>query len=159
AIDSQRPDFACVVVAVDVGTLESRQPVGLIDVAAGDGAEVAVGMLDDRYRERPRPLLPLGTEWVSPLVDAPAVIAATLDKIDHRPQLLPHLAAPESSPAVEAELPHLSMPERPDLAPGAGSPDERIVSRNRVGAISLGTIHVDAKDGAEQVAEVLTGLE
>ena len=116
-------------------------------------------MLHDWCRERPRPLLPFGPKWVAPLIDAPAVVATALDEIDHLPQVLPHFAGPEPFLPVEAKLPHLPMAKRPDLASGAGSRDEWIVLGNRVGAVPLGMIHVDAKDRTEHVAEVLTGRE
>ena len=127
AVDPQRPELAGIIIAVDIGAFELGQAVGFEDIATGDGPEIAVGMLHQRRGELARPLLPLGPEGVLPFIDAPAVIATTLDEVDHLPEVLPHLAGPEASLPVEAELPDLSMSERPDLSPGARRVDERIV--------------------------------
>src|SRR5262249_13192180 len=106
------------------------------------------------------PLLALRAEGVATLHHAPAVVAAFLDPVNHLPEVLPHLAAPQRARLfVEAVLPRLAQAVGVDLRPGALRRAEGVVLRDGVVLTRVGLIHVDAQQRAEQVAEVLAGLE
>ena len=155
----ERPELARVVVTVDVGPLQFGKPIRLTDVSARDRPEVAVRMLDDRGHELARSLRTFGPEWVFALVDAPAIVAPLLDEIDHLPQVLSDLTCPQPLLVVEAELPNLTMPERPDLTARIGLRHERVVLWNRIWPRAVGMIDVDAQDRAEQIGKVLSRLQ
>src|SRR5437879_4269352 len=117
-------------------------------------------MLDDRREDRRRPLLAFGPEGVRAFLHAPAVVAAALDLVDHLPQVLADLAAPQvPGLAVEAELPRLPQAVGVDLRPGPFGLDEGVVFGNGVSEAAVGPVDVDTQDAAEQVADVLAGLQ
>src|SRR5262249_32596616 len=151
--------LAGVIVAVEIRAFELGQAVGFVNIAAGDGAKVAVRMLNDGHGEFPWAFFAFGPEGGFALHDAPPVVAPALNEPDHLPKILPHFAAPESFLTVEAEFPNLSMTERPDFAPSARRVDERIILGNGVRALAIGMVHVDAQNRAEQVTEILTRVE
>src|SRR5689334_12428835 len=90
-------------------------------------------MFNNRLENRRGALLAIGTERMRALVDAPAVVSAAFDSVDRFPQILADLAGPEvAGLPVEAELPRLPKPVRPQLRPCACRPGEGIVLRNAV---------------------------
>src|SRR5262249_21360697 len=101
----------------------------------------------------------LGPERVRPLHHAPAIVAAALDAVDHFPQVLANLADPQvAGSPIKAVPPRLAQPIGPHLAPRPLLADEGIVLRNPIALFRIGFIHIDAKDRAGQVAEVLPGM-
>ena len=67
------------------------------------------------------PLPSLGLEGVEALADAPAVVAAVLDPMDHLPEVLADVAGPElTGLAVEAELPDVPQADAVDLGRPVG---------------------------------------
>src|SRR5262249_55110169 len=132
----------------------------VVDVAAGQRAELGVVVLDDRRDDRRRPFLAQRAERVTALHDAPAVVAALLDAVDRFPEVLADLAGPQiAGGAVEAVLPRLPQAVRIHLRPRALHGDERVVLRDGVLPAAFLMIDVDAQDRAEQVAEVLPRLQ
>ncbi len=156
----QHPDFAGVVVAVDIGAAQLRQPRAVVDPAAGERAEVGVRMLDEGLQNRRRALGSLRAEGMAPFAHAPAVVAPLLDDAHHFPQVLPDFARPKiARRRVEAELPHLAVPVRPDFGPRIGDADERIVGGDRVFALVGRVVDVDPQHRAQQISQVLAGLQ
>ena len=81
-----------------------------------------------------RALPALGLERVETFANAPAVVAAILDQVDHFPQVLADVAGPEfAGLAVEAEFPDVSQADAVDL----GCPVGRTSASRRAG-LSLG---------------------
>src|SRR4051794_18642388 len=81
--------------------------------------------------------------------------AAARQVVDLLPRVLPHVADDEvARAAVEREAPRVAQAERVDLAPRAGTPDERVVARHAVRP-SAGGPRIDAQDLPQQRAEVL----
>src|SRR5262249_13614485 len=133
AVVAHPPDPAGVEVAVEVGPREVLQALAAVDVAARQAAELGVRVFEDGRQDRRRPLLAVRAEGVVALHDRPAVVAALLDAVDHFPQVLPDLAAPQLTRlAVEAELPRLPQAVGPDLRAGAFGANERVVLRHAV---------------------------
>src|SRR4051812_47284554 len=95
ALGAQSPDPAGIEVAVDIGAHEVRQPAAAVNIAAGQAAEIGMRMLDHGREDGRWSFLALGPEGVIALVDAPAVIAAPLDLVDHLPEVLTNLAHPQ----------------------------------------------------------------
>src|SRR5262249_58362126 len=76
---AKRPDAAGVVVAIDVLVSQILELFAVVNIAAGDGAEVGVIVLDDRHENRRWPARPLGAKRMAAFQNAPAVVAAALD--------------------------------------------------------------------------------
>ena len=123
---AQAPDPAAVEVAVDVDADQRGDLLAAVDVTAGDAqaaigpvAGRGVGILDDRRLDlggRVGPLPALGLERVETLPDAPAVVAAVLDAVDHLPEVLSDVAGPQlAGLAVEAELPDVPQADAINL--------------------------------------------
>src|SRR5262249_38069393 len=144
AVVAQAPDAAGVEVAVDVGAGQVGQALAVVNVAAGQAAEVRVRVLGDRRQDRRRPLGAFRAEGVCALVDAPAVVAALLDLQDALPQVLADLADPQLARGpVEAHLPRLPHAVGPDFRAGALHAHERVVLGDAVGLALVGVIDVD----------------
>src|SRR5262249_38109057 len=143
---AELPDTAGVVIAVGVGSLQFRQALAVIDIAACDRAELRMRMLDRRRQDRRWAALAGRPEGMRPLDDAPAIVAAFFDPQDHVPQVLADLAGPQVALPVEIELPRLPDPIGIDLRPGLLVIDEGIVGGDRVGPILPRMVHVDAND-------------
>src|SRR5262249_9634635 len=143
---AERPDFAGVEITVNVSAFQLLQPLAVVDVAAGERAELGVVVFDDRLEDGRRPLLAFGAEGVAAFRDAPAVVSALLNLVDHLPQILTDLAAPQiASLLVEAVLPRLTQAVGPDLAAGALVLDEGVVLGDGITPVLLGAIDVDAQ--------------
>ena len=90
------------------------------------------------------------------LARVPPVIAALGDDVHFLVLVLPDVACVQLAGApIERHAPDVAEAVRPDLRARAVDADERIVLRDAVGAIALGTIDVDAQDLREQRAQVL----
>ena len=152
------PDAAGGPVAVDVGPDQVGQAGAAVDPAAGERAGLAVGVLGGRRQDRVGARLALGDEDVAPLGEAPAVVAPLLDQVDLLPEVLAVLADPELARlAVEAQPPGIAQAVGPDLGPGAGAIDERVVLGHAVVPARVGMIDVDPQHGRQQVVEGLAG--
>ena len=152
------PDAAGGPVAVDVGPDQLGQAGAAVDPAAGERAGLAVGVLGGRRRDRVGARLALGVEDVAPLGEAPAVVGPLLDQVDLLPEVLAVLADPELARlAVEAQPPGIAQAVGPELGPGAGAVDERVVLRHAVVPARVGVIDVDPQHGRQQVVEGLAG--
>ena len=80
--------------------------------------------------------------------------------IDHLPQLPTHVADPEiAGAAVDAHAPRVAEAVGPDFRAGAGCLHERVVGRHSVGLARVLVIDVDAENGRQQVADILSGVE
>src|SRR5437867_3915907 len=85
-------------------------------------------MFHYRLENRRRPFLAFGPEIVGAFHDRPAVIAALFDLVDHLPQILADLAAPDvAGLAVEAVAPQLPQAIGVDFGAGAFPFDERVI--------------------------------
>src|SRR5690242_13058970 len=105
----------------------------MINVAAGDAAELDMRMLDDRLEDRRRSQLALRPKRMRGFAHAPAVVAAALDSQNRFPQILADFAGPQIAAfGIEAELPRLPQAIGPDLGPRSGQADKGIVFRNAV---------------------------
>src|SRR5262249_44337558 len=92
------------------------------------------------------------------LVDAPAVVAAALDHMDHFPQVLAHVADPEvSGRAVQTHAPGIAQTESPQLRARPLNLEERIVLGHGIALARIGTIDVNPQDARAEVAQVLSG--
>src|SRR6266581_1422753 len=94
----------------------------------------------------------------------PAVVLASARarrlKVDLLPGVLPDVAGPQvAGLAVERVPPGVTQAVRPDLRPGAGAPDERIVLRHEIRAVrrdrAVGLPRLDPQHLAEQRPERL----
>src|SRR5262245_21005994 len=114
AVVAQTPDPPGVEVAVNVRSHEFRQALAAINKPAGKRTKIGVRVFDDRRQDRRRPFLAFGPEWVCSLLNAPAVVPAFFNLVDHLPQVLAHLACPQvAGLTVEAVLPRLPEPVGP----------------------------------------------
>ena len=119
-------------------------------------------MGDHRRRDRIRPPAPIPRHRLRPFHDAPAVVAAALDEVDHLPQFPADIRDPQPSGVVEGHPPRVSQPVRPHLAAGSRHADERVVDGDRIGAGRLvprgwlGTmVDVDPQHRREEILDRL----
>src|SRR5262249_19855255 len=109
--------------------------------------------------DRRRSAFALGPERVCSLHHAPAIVAAGLVPENLLPQVRPDLPAPQAAGTpIEVEPQGLTQPKRPHLARRPLLGDEGVVLRNPIALFRIGFVHIDAKDRAGQVAEVLAGV-
>src|SRR5262245_22452314 len=94
------------------------------------------------------------------LPDAPAIVAAILDPVDHLKEVLPDVPGPELARlSVEAELPDVAKADAIDLRrPVRMSlrPPSRVVHGNAIGLVSFGMIDINPEDRTEPVPGILT---
>jgi hypothetical protein len=91
------------------------------------------------------------------LEDAPAVVVALLDDLDHLVEVLADVAHPEvAGLGIERHPPRIPEAVRPQLAARAGNREERIVLGNGVAAARIGMFHVDPDHAGIQVAQILS---
>ena len=158
AVVPQGPDFAGLVVAVDVGSRELRQALAVVHKAAGDRGGLTVMMSDDGGRDRRGTGAALGEQNIVPFRRAPTVIAASFDEMDLLPLLPAHIAAPEvACGPVKTHFPRVAQPVGIDFGPRLRRCEKRIAGGDAIGLAAVRVVHVDAQDVAEQVAEVLPG--
>ena len=156
---AETPDSSGVIVPIDVGPDDFRQPLAAIDKASGDGAEIGVAVLDHGFQNGRRPQAAIGPEGVAPFLDAPAVVATRLDQVDHFPQVLAYFSGPEiSGLAVEVHLPDLAQAVSPDLRTGALAAHKGVVLGNPIGHSGIGVVDVDPQNGGQQVGDILSGI-
>src|SRR5580704_13768417 len=106
---SQAPHLAVLIITVDVDIAQFGELVSLVDVAARDGARLRVVMLHHGRRKRSWTAFAVGVEGMGTLHDAPTMIAAPLDQLDHLPQILTDIANPRlPGVGIEAEAPWIS---------------------------------------------------
>ena len=95
AVEAGGPDAARFPVAADVGALQFREPLAAVDVAAGDAGRLGVREGEIRRQDRRRAALAFGMNRLRAFDDAPAVVAALLDPVDHLPQFPADIADPQ----------------------------------------------------------------
>ena len=154
----QCPDLAGFVVAVNVSAKEFGKAFAVIHITAGDARSLGVRMRG-HGRNNGLGALGFGFDRLARLIRAPAMVAATLHEMNHFPQLPADIAAPQTPLGVEADLPRIAKAEGPDFRPGLRCLQKRIVGRNGVGLAVVRMIHVDAQDGRQQIADVLSGVQ
>ena len=114
---AKAPDLAGVVVAVDVMSVEVLQSRAVIRQSVGDRRGLGVRHLDCRRQDGSRPARPLRVGRLPAFHHALAVVAATLDAIEHLPQFPADIANPQiAGLAIEAHPPRIAKTVRPDLA-------------------------------------------
>ena len=114
--------------------------------------------INRRWQDGSRSARPLWVRRLPAFHDAPAVVAAALDVIEHLPQLPTHIADPQVARLpIEAHPPRVAKAVRPNLAARAFQIDERIVGWNAVVLSVVGVIDVDPQNARQQVADVLPG--
>src|SRR5205085_1843176 len=83
----ERPDPACIEIAIDVLPFELAEPLAVVNKPAGNRAKRLVPMLYNRREDRRRSPLAFGPEGMRSLLHRPAVVAALFDLVDHLPQV------------------------------------------------------------------------
>ncbi len=165
---AQAPNSTGVEVAVDVETLKRRQAFAAIDISAGDTFTVVltvrvltatVGIFGHRRRNRRGGIgLLARMERVSRFHDAPAVVAAVFDQVDHFPEVLADVARPQiAGLAIEGELPDVAQADAVDLGRPVGvirRAAHWVVLGNAVFFAVGGMIDVDAEDRGEPIARI-----
>ena len=92
--------------------------------------------------------------------NAPAIVAAPFDAINHFPQLPTDICQPQRAGLpIETHPPRVAEAVGPDFGTRAGRVHERIVGRYAVGLPVLFVINIDAEDRGKQVADVLARVE
>ena len=85
AIVAQAPDTAGGVVAINIHAVLFRQLFSAVNVAAGDGARLGVGVLHNRCSDRRRAGGVVRVNRLAAFHDAPTVVAAPLNTENHLP--------------------------------------------------------------------------
>src|SRR5207302_10729418 len=126
--------FAGHPVAVNVNPVESAQPLAVITSASGDGGSLGVRMRNDRRQNGGRARFAVRFDRLRTFDDAPAVVAAAFNTINHLPQFPADIPDPQGAAlSVETHLPRIAEAVGPDFRPRAGAVHERIVGRYAVG--------------------------
>ena len=161
ALRAQRPERPHLVVAVNVGACEFRQFFPVIKFTARDARGLFVRMRDQRRQDGCRPAQAVRAHVLfAAFGDAPAVIAAALDAIDHLPQFPADIARVEfAGLRIEAQPPRIAQSVGPHFAARVGRGDKRIVLGNAIRQARLGTVHVDAEHARQALAEILPANE
>src|SRR6185312_14204404 len=94
AVPAQPPDAPRLVIAVDVDADQLLQATPAIDISPRDRGRLRVRMLDHRRQDRRRAAFRVSEDRLMPLDDAPAVVAAALDSVNHLPQFPADVADP-----------------------------------------------------------------
>src|SRR5262249_46378814 len=129
----QPPDLAGRVVAVDVGPAQGRESLTAVDQPAGQRPRLGVRVLQERPDVGRRAELAVGVEGVAAPEDAPAVVGAAAEQVDHLPEVLADIADVHvSRDAVDAHPPGVAQAEGVQLGPGVLQMAERVVLRDRV---------------------------
>src|SRR5207248_4181764 len=129
----QRPDLQTHVITVEVIAVQLRQALAAVDVPAGDRLAHVVVVDPDRLQPLLARPAPLRAKRVDALAPRPAVVAARPEDVDLLPQVLAHVAGPQLARlAIERHPPEVAHAVAPDLRPGLGVLDERVVRRDRV---------------------------
>ena len=156
--DLHAVELPVAVVPEEVTALQRRQPGVMHDHASDHGAAPAAVVVVIDRRDGVHACL-RGRVGDRPLEARPAeVVAAGVagDVVDLLPFALAGVADVEiTGDGVDPEPPRVAEAVVPDLATGAGLPDERIRPRDRV-RVGRGRVkRIDAEDVAEQVVECL----
>src|SRR5437016_1969750 len=115
-------------------------------------------MLHHGRRKWSRAAFAVGVEGMGTLHDAPTVIAAPLDQLDHLPQILTDVTNPRlAGVGIETEAPSISEAVSPNLRARALPSHKRVVFRNRVVAPGVGVIDIQAHHRRQQVVQALAG--
>src|SRR4051794_36480972 len=104
-------------------------------------------MLDDRFKNRRRAFLAFRAERMRAFHDAPAVIAALFDLVDHVPKVLADFARPEVARlAVERKTPCLAQSIGVNFRTGVFHGDEWIVLGDAVVLAVSGMIDIQTEE-------------
>src|SRR5438094_522589 len=88
---AQAPDLAGGIIAVDINAVQVPESAA-IELAADDAACLRMRVLDERRHDGCRPELAFGVERVRALEDAPTVVGAAFEYLDHFPEVLADVA-------------------------------------------------------------------
>src|SRR5690606_4215331 len=160
AVGCDGPDPARTEIAKQVEPLEVGNVASAIDVPAGDGVAQVVGILGNGM-DIVRRAAGRRVEAVRALALAPSVVFAHLHAVDFLPAALPDITNPEITRLpIEAEAPGVTEAPCKNLGAIGGSRALRAfrISGKRVlGRYSVrwGTVHIDSRDGGEQVGRIL----
>ena len=157
AVVPERPDFAGLVVAIDIRAAQLGKTAAGVNIAAGDARSLGMRMRSDGWDDFAG-AFGLRFDGLRGLHGAPAVIPAALHEVDHLPQLPTDIAAPQTAFFVEADLPRIAKTEGVDLRHGAGRFHEGIVRRDGIRFAVLLVIDIDAQHAGEQVVQSLAGV-
>ena len=90
--------------------------------------------------------------------EAPPIVAAPLDPVDHLPEFPADIAHEQvSGHRMEAHPPRIAQSIGPDFSPGVGQTDKRIVLGNGVSPVSLRVVDIEAQHTGQKIADVLPG--
>ena len=118
--------------------------------------ETPHGRARRRRNESSGPAPAIEVKRMTPFIDTPAAVVAALDQVGEFPQILPVVSDPQSAGFfVNRHPPRIAMTKRPNLAARSFNSEERVVGRNTVRFSRRRMIHVNAKNLAEQRADVL----
>src|SRR5262249_50262115 len=126
---------------------------------AGDRARLDVTMGHGRWKDRSGTSLTLLMHWLRAFDDAPTVIRAALDVVDHLPHSPADVADPERAVGwFERHLPRIAEAVGPDFTAGTRVSDERIVRWYAIGEARIVMINVDPENRSFEIADVLTAV-
>src|SRR5262245_22773847 len=123
---TKRPEFSRLPVAVEISSAQLGQAPAVIDLSAGDAGGIDMRERHDGRRDEggagADSRAHVGT---GPFSERPAVVASTMDAIDHLILFPPHVAYPQiPCLPIEAHPKWIAESIGPDLRPGVGQLDE-----------------------------------
>src|SRR3954466_2308095 len=114
----------------------------------------------DGGQYRRRPTFPVRVNRLRALDDAPAIIAPSLDAIDHLPKFPTHVRHPKR-PAlpIKTHPPWVPQTVGPNLRTRPLAAHERIVRGNAIAPGTVNVVDIDPQDRRQEIARVLARLQ
>ena len=104
--------------------------------------------------------LAVGIHRLAALHDAPAIVAAALHLVDHLHAFPTDIAHPQVAfHAIETHSPRITHAVGPHFAAGSWHFHKGIIRRDAIRAAFVLGIHINTQNAAEQIADVLAGLQ
>ena len=160
SVVTESPNFAGDIIAVHILAGEQRVPLAVVHVTAGNAQRLGVRMLHSRCEDGRGAALAVGIDGLAAFHNAPAVVAAALHLVNHFHAFPADIAHPQVAlGAIKTHPPRIAHAVGPHLAARAGCFHKWIIRRDPIRAALVAGIHVNAQNAAEQIADVLTGLQ
>src|SRR5579872_2050240 len=93
---------------------------------------------------------------MSPFDDAPAVVVATADDLEHFILVLPDVATPQVSLRIEMDAPRIAKTIGPQFGTRLSDIQKGIVFGNRILLSRCGMLDVDPQHSRNQIGDLLT---